>query len=271
MYDPAARKTVSVVDREATIAAQSKQDAIASRFRDWVWEDGARRAALVAEYNRRFNSLVPRQFDGSLLSFEGMAADIELAKHQKDGAARIVFGGNSLLWYCVGAGKTYTMAAASQELKRMGLASKPLFSVPKHLVGQWGIEFMRLYPQASILVATDADFEKDNRKRFVARIAAGDWDAVIVSETQLAKIPLPPELEARYIEEEKIRIEDAIDQARMSDDAAKRLTVKQLEGRRKRLETRLEKTRKHDQDDMLDFTDLGIDRIFVDEALRLIR
>lgn len=172
MYDPAARKTVSVVDREATIAAQSKQDAIASRFRDWVWEDGARRAALVAEYNRRFNSLVPRQFDGSLLSFEGMAADIELAKHQKDGAARIVFGGNSLLWYCVGAGKTYTMAAASQELKRMGLASKPLFSVPKHLVGQWGIEFMRLYPQASILVATDADFEKDNRKRFVARIAA---------------------------------------------------------------------------------------------------
>ena len=155
MYDPAARKTVSVVDREATIAAQSKQDAIASRFRDWVWEDGARRAALVAEYNRRFNSLVPRQFDGSLLSFEGMAADIELAKHQKDGAARIVFGGNSLLWYCVGAGKTYTMAAASQELKRMGLASKPLFSVPKHLVGQWGIEFMRLYPQASILVATD--------------------------------------------------------------------------------------------------------------------
>ncbi|MFR8831997.1 MAG: DEAD/DEAH box helicase family protein, partial [Eggerthella lenta] len=197
MYDPAARKTVSVVDREATIAAQSKQDAIASRFRDWVWEDGARRAALVAEYNRRFNSLVPRQFDGSLLSFEGMAADIELAKHQKDGAARIVFGGNSLLWYCVGAGKTYTMAAASQELKRMGLASKPLFSVPKHLVGQWGIEFMRLYPQASILVATDADFEKDNRKRFVARIAAGDWDAVIVSETQLAKIPLPPELEAR--------------------------------------------------------------------------
>ena len=148
----------------------------------------------------------------------------------------------------------------------MGLASKPLFSVPKHLVGQWGIEFMRLYPQASILVATDADFEKDNRKRFVARIAAGDWDAVIVSETQLAKIPLPPELEARYIEEEKIRIEDAIDQARMSDDAAKRLTVKQLEGRRKRLETRLEKTRKHDQDDMLDFTDLGIDRIFVDEA-----
>lgn len=266
MYDPAARKTVSVVDREATIAAQSKQDAIASRFRDWVWEDGARRAALVAEYNRRFNSLVPRQFDGSLLSFEGMAADIELAKHQKDGAARIVFGGNSLLWYCVGAGKTYTMAAASQELKRMELASKPLFSVPKHLVGQWGIEFMRLYPQASILVATDADFEKDNRKRFVARIAAGDWDAVIVSETQLAKIPLPPELEARYIEEEKIRIEDAIDQARMSDDAAKRLTVKQLEGRRKRLETRLEKTRKHDQDDMLDFTDLGIDRIFVDEA-----
>ena len=266
VYDPATRKTVSVVDREATIAAQAKQDAIAARFRDWVWEDGPRRRALVAEYNRRFNSLVPRVYDGSVLSFEGMSADIELEPHQRDGAARIVFGGNSLLWYCVGAGKTFTLAAASQELKRLKLASKPLFSVPKHLVGQWGIEYMRLYPQASILVASEEDFSKENRRRFIGRIASGDWDAVIISETQLAKIPLPPELEARYIEEERDRIEDAIEQALASDDAAKRLTVKQLEARRKRLETRLEKTRKHDQDDMLSFADLGIDRIFVDEA-----
>ena len=190
VYDPSSRKTLSVVDREATIAAQSKQDAIASRFRDWVWEDDARRAALVAEYNRRFNSLVPRQFDGSMLSFDGMAADIELAPHQKDGAARVVFGGNSLLWHCVGAGKTFLMIAASQELKRMGLASKSLFSVPKHLVGQWSVEYMRLYPQASILVASEADFAKEHRKRFVGRIASGDWDAVIMSETHLAKIPL---------------------------------------------------------------------------------
>ena len=266
VYDPSSRKTLSVVDREATIAAQSKQDAIASRFRDWVWEDDARRAALVAEYNRRFNSLVPRQFDGSMLSFDGMAADIELAPHQKDGAARVVFGGNSLLWHCVGAGKTFLMIAASQELKRMGLASKSLFSVPKHLVGQWSVEYMRLYPQASILVASEADFAKEHRKRFVGRIASGDWDAVIMSETQLAKIPLSADLEARYIEDELARILDAIERAETSDDAAKRLTVKQLEARKKRLETRLEKTKKHDQDDMLTFEELGFDRMFVDEA-----
>ena len=258
-------KEKRVPNTKETIKARNAQDALRQAFKDWVFDDPARRERLVGYYNEHFNTTRPREFDGSHLTLPGINPSIQLYSHQKDAVARILYGGNALLAHCVGAGKTWTMAAAAMELRRLGLSHKPMFVVPNSLTEQWGTEFQQLYPGANILVATEADFTKENRKAFCARIATGDYDAVIIGHTQFEKIPLSPENERRHIERQLDALELSLTDAKRNKDL--NFTVKRLESSKKKLETRLEKLMDaKEKDDVVTFEELGVDRLFVDEA-----
>ena len=258
-------KEKRVPNTKETIKARNAQDALRQAFKDWVFDDPARRERLVGYYNEHFNTTRPREFDGSHLTLPGINPSIQLYSHQKDAVARILYGGNALLAHCVGAGKTWTMAAAAMELRRLGLSHKPMFVVPNSLTEQWGTEFQQLYPGANILVATEADFTKENRKAFCARIATGDYDAVIIGHTQFEKIPLSPENERRHIERQLDTLELSLTDAKRNKDL--NFTVRRLESSKKKLETRLEKLMDaKEKDDVVTFEELGVDRLFVDEA-----
>lgn len=250
--------------KETTLAAQ-KQEAIREAFKDWVFRDAVRREKLCETYNRRFNSIRPREYDGSHLTFPGMSPDITLRPHQQNAVARQIYGNNTLLAHCVGAGKTFEMIAAAMESKRLGLCQKSLFVVPNHLIGQWGSEFLQLYPGANILAATKKDFEPSNRKKFCSRIATGDYDAVIIGHSQFEKIPLSRERQVKMIERQMDDIENAIALAKA--ERGEQYTVKQMEKMKKNLKVKLE--RLNDQtkkDDVVTFEQLGVDRLFVDES-----
>lgn len=254
-----------VLNQDETTLAQEKQDAIKQAFKDWIFNDPERREQLVNKYNELFNSIRPREYDGSHLRLAGMSPEIKLRPHQLNAIARIVYGGNTLLAHQVGAGKTFEMAAAAMESKRLGLCNKPLFAVPNHLTEQWGAEFMRLYPSANILVATGKDFEAKNRKRLCAKIATGNYDAIIIGHSQLKKIPISPEREQEML---RRQVED-ITQGIMALDGQQeaRFTVKRLESTKKSLMTRLKKLADvAKRDDVITFEELGVDRLFVDEA-----
>ncbi|MEA4954842.1 MAG: DEAD/DEAH box helicase family protein [Pseudoflavonifractor sp.] len=255
-----------VLNKKQTILAQQKQAAVRQAFRDWIWQDPERRQRLTSYYNEHFNDTRPREYDGSHIHFNGMNPEIHLRKHQQDAVARILYGGNTLLAHVVGAGKTWTMAAAAMESKRLGLCQKSLFVVPSHLTEQWGAEFLQLYPAANILVATKKDFEKANRKKFCARIATGDYDAVILGHSQFEKIPMSLERQQKQLERQIAEIEMGISDMRASEDAP-RYTIKQMEYTRKNLEDKLKKlTSTERKDDVITFEELGVDRLFVDEA-----
>lgn len=250
--------------KETTLAAQ-KQETIREAFKDWVFRDPDRRQDLVAKYNELFNSTRPREYDGAHLKFPGMTPDIELKPHQKNAVAHVLYGDNSLLAHCVGAGKTFEMTAAAMESKRLGLCQKSLFVVPNHLTEQWASDFLRLYPGANILAATKKDFEPANRKKFCSRIATGDYDAVIIGHSQFEKIPLSIERQETMIERQIREIELAIEQAKA--DNGERYTIKQMEKTRKSLQTRLEKLNDTSKkDSVVTFEQLGVDRLFVDES-----
>lgn len=242
-----------------------KQEAIREAFKDWVFRDADRREALCKKYNEIFNSNRPREYDGSHLTFPGMTPDIDLRPHQKNAVAHQLYGDNTLLAHCVGAGKTFEMVAAAMESKRLGLAQKSLFVVPNHLTEQWASDFLRLYPGANILAATKKDFEPANRKKFCSRIATGDYDAVIIGHSQFEKIPLSRERQENLIERQIDEIEMAIEQAKAEN--GERYTIKQMEKTKKSLTVRME--RLHDstrKDDVVTFEQLGVDRLFVDES-----
>ena len=250
--------------KETTLAAQ-KQQAIREAFRDWIWKDPQRRQALVRQYNEEMNSTRPREYDGSHIVFGGMNPSITLREHQKNAIAHVLYGGNTLLAHEVGAGKTFEMVAAAMEAKRLGLCQKSLFVVPNHLTEQWASEFLRLYPSANILVTTKKDFEKHNRKKFCARIATGDYDAIIIGHSQFEKIPISKERQERLLREQIWEITEGISEVESS--GGERFTVKQLERIKKSLEARLEKLQAEGRkDDVVTFEQLGVDRLFVDEA-----
>ena len=250
--------------KETTLAAQ-KQQAIRDAFKDWIWRDPARRQALVKQYNEEMNSTRPREYDGSHIVFSGMNPEITLREHQKNAIAHVLYGGNTLLAHEVGAGKTFEMVAAAMESKRLGLCSKSIFVVPNHLTEQWASEFLRLYPSANILVTTKKDFETRNRKKFCARIATGDYDAVIIGHSQFERIPISKERQEKLLQEQIWEITEGISEVQAS--GGERFTVKQLERTKRSLEARLEKLRAdHRKDDVVTFEQLGVDRMFVDEA-----
>nr|WP_235388418.1 SNF2-related protein [Enterocloster clostridioformis] len=250
--------------KETTLAAQ-KQQAIREAFRDWIWRDPERRQTLVRQYNEEMNSTRPREYDGSHITFGGMNPAITLREHQKSAIAHVLYGGNTLLAHEVGAGKTFEMVAASMEAKRLGLCQKSLFVVPNHLTEQWASEFLRLYPSANILVTTQKDFETHNRKKFCARIATGDYDAIIMGHSQFERIPISRERQERLLYEQIDEITEGI--AEVQASGGERFTVKQLERTRKSLEARLEKLQAEGRkDDVVTFEQLGVDRLFVDEA-----
>ena len=250
--------------KETTLAAQ-KQEAIREAFKNWIFNDPERRADLVKVYNERFNSTRPREYDGSHLQFPGMTPDIELKPHQLNAVAHVLYGDNTLLAHCVGAGKTFEMTAAAMELKRLGLAQKSLFVVPNHLTEQWASDFLRLYPGANILAATKKDFEPANRKKFCSRIATGDYDAVIIGHTQFEKIPLSQERQVAILERQIDEITEAIAQAKA--DRGERYTIKQMEKSKKQLMTKLDKLNDQSRkDNVVTFEQLGVDRLFVDES-----
>ena len=250
--------------KETTLAAQ-KQQAIRDAFRDWIWRDPERRQALVRQYNEEMNATRPREYDGSHIVFGGMNPAITLREHQKNAIAHVLYGGNTLLAHEVGAGKTFEMVGAAMEAKRLGLCQKSLFVVPNHLTEQWASEFLRLYPSANILVTTKKDFEKHNRKKFCARIATGDYDAIIMGHSQFEKIPISKERQERLLHEQIWEITEGI--AEVEASGGERFTVKQLERTKKSLEARLEKLQAEDRkDDVVTFEQLGVDRLFVDEA-----
>ena len=250
--------------KETTLAAQ-KQQAIREAFKDWIWKDPQRRQALVRQYNEEMNSTRPREYDGSHIVFGGMNPSITLREHQKNAIAHVLYGGNTLLAHEVGAGKTFEMVAAAMEAKRLGLCQKSLFVVPNHLTEQWASEFLRLYPSANILVTTKKDFEKHNRKKFCARIATGDYDAIIIGHSQFEKIPISKERQERLLREQIWEITEGISEVEAS--GGERFTVKQLERTKKSLEARLEKLQAEGRkDDVVTFEQLGVDRLFVDEA-----
>ncbi len=258
-------KEKRVLNQKATTLAQQKQQAIKDAFQDWIWKDPQRRQHLVAQYNELFNSERPREYDGSHIAFGDMTPDIVLREHQKNAIAHILYGGNTLLAHEVGAGKTFEMAAAAMESKRLGLCRKSMFVVPNHLTEQWASEFMRLYPSANILVTTKKDFEKANRRKFCARIATGDYDAVIIGHSQFEKIPISAERQERLLRAEIDEITQGIEEMRWQH--GERFTVKQLEKTKKSLEARLDKLLAEDKkDDVVTFEQLGVDRLFVDEA-----
>ena len=250
--------------KETTLAAQ-KQQAIREAFKDWIWRDPERRQALVRQYNEEMNATRPREYDGSHIVFGGMNPDITLREHQKNAIAHVLYGGNTLLAHEVGAGKTFEMVGAAMEAKRLGLCQKSLFVVPNHLTEQWASEFLRLYPSANILVTTKKDFEKHNRKKFCARIATGDYDAIIMGHSQFEKIPISKERQERLLHEQIWEITEGISEVESS--GGERFTVKQLERTKKSLEARLEKLQAEGRkDDVVTFEQLGVDRLFVDEA-----
>ena len=250
--------------KETTLAAQ-KQQAIREAFRDWIWRDPERRQTLVRQYNEEMNATRPREYDGSHITFGGMNPAITLREHQKSAIAHVLYGGNTLLAHEVGAGKTFEMVAASMEAKRLGLCQKSLFVVPNHLTEQWASEFLRLYPSANILVTTKKDFETHNRKKFCARIATGDYDAIIMGHSQFERIPISRERQERLLYEQIDEITEGI--AEVQASGGERFTVKQLERTRKSLEARLEKLQAEGRkDDVVTFEQLGVDRLFVDEA-----
>ncbi len=254
-----------VLNSKETTLAQQKQQAIKEAFRDWIWRDPDRRRELVQLYNERFNSTRPREYDGRHLIFPGMNPEITLREHQLNAIAHDLYGGNTLLAHEVGAGKTFEMIAAAMEGKRLGLCQKSLFAVPNHLTEQWASEFLRLYPSANILVATKKDFETRNRKKFCARIATGDYDAVIIGHSQFERIPVSRERQERLLQEQIWEIEDGI--AELKASRAERFTIKELERTKKNLEAKLQKL--HDaarKDDVVTFEQLGVDRLYVDEA-----
>lgn len=262
-YEDANGKTVRVLNEKETNLAAAKQEAINQAFKDWIWQNPDRRNTLTEKYNCLFNSTRPREYDGSHLTFPGMNPNVELRQHQRNAITRILYGGNTLLAHVVGAGKTFEMAAAAMESKRLGMCKKPLFVVPNHLTEQWGAEFLSLYPAANILVATQKDFSTQNRKTFCARIATGDYDAVIIGHSQFEKIPLSVEYQEKVLSEQLNDIEMGIMESRES----KSFSVKEMERTRKSLETKLEQLRAEDRkDDVVTFEQLGVDRIFVDEA-----
>ena len=258
-------KEKRVLNSKETTLAQQKQQAIKEAFRDWIWKDPDRRRELVQLYNERFNSTRPREYDGRHLIFPGMNPEITLREHQRNAIAHDLYGGNTLLAHEVGAGKTFEMIAAAMEGKRLGLCQKSLFAVPNHLTEQWASEFLRLYPSANILVATKKDFETRNRKKFCARIATGDYDAVIIGHSQFERIPVSRERQERLLQEQIWEIEDGISELKAS--RAERFTIKELERTKKNLEAKLQKL--HDaarKDDVVTFEQLGVDRLYVDEA-----
>ena len=254
-----------VLNRKETTLAQQKQELIREEFKEWIFKDMSRRETLCKIYNERFNSIRPREYDGSHIQFVGMNPEIKLMEHQKNAVAHILYGNNTLLAHCVGAGKTFQMIAAGMESKRLGLAQKNLYVVPNHLLEQWGSDFLRLYPGANILVATKKDFEPANRKRFCSRIATGDYDAVIIAHSQFEKIPLSRERQIALLKDQIADITFSIEAAK--EEAGQQYTVKQMEKTKKTLKAKLEKlndqTRK---DDVVTFEQLGIDRLFVDES-----
>ena len=254
-----------VLNQKETMLAQQKQQAIKDTFAGWVWQDPQRRNLLVKQYNELFNSTRPREYDGSHIHFVGMNPEINLQEHQRNAVAHVLYGGNTLLAHEVGAGKSFEMAASAMESKRLGLCQKSLFVVPNHLTEQWASEFLRLYPNAKLLVTSKKDFEPANRKRFCARIATGDYDAVIIGHSQFEKIPLSAERQARIIEDQIEEIEKAIAEAK--EQSGEHFTVKQMEKTRKTLEVKLKKLQSTDRkDDVVTFEQLGVDRLFVDES-----
>lgn len=258
-------KEKRVLNQNETTLAQQKQQAIKDAFAGWVWKDPQRRALLVKKYNELFNSTCPREYDGSHIHFVGMNPEINLREHQRNAVAHVLYGYNTLLAHEVGAGKSFEMAASAMELKRLGLCQKSLFVVPNHLTEQWASEFLRLYPNAKLLVTSKKDFEPANRKKFCARIATGDYDAVIIGHSQFEKIPLSAERQERLIQEQMDEIEEAIEEAK--SQAGEHFTVKQLEKLRKSLKQKLEKLQGTDRkDDVVTFEQLGVDRLFVDES-----
>lgn len=264
MYDEHGNKK-AVFNAKETTAAQAKQEVIKQAFQDWIWKDPERRNRLVRYYNDTFNSVRPREYDGSHITFGGISPEITLRPHQVNAIAHILYGGNTLLAHKVGAGKTFEMVAAAQESKRLGLCQKSMFVVPNHLVGQWASEYLRLYPSANILVTTKQDFETGNRKKFCGRIAAGDYDAVIIGHSQFEKIPMSIERQREQLEKQLDDIERGIDDVQASK--GEQFTVKQLMKTRKAIKTKLEKLNDTKRKDtVIDFEQLGIDRLFIDES-----
>ena len=259
-------KKKAVLNRKETEIARAKQETIKQAFRDWIWKDSTRRERLTRMYNEMFNSIRPREYDGSHLVLAGMNPEIQLKPYQRNAVARILYGGNTLLAHTVGAGKTFEMAAAAMELKRLGLCHKPMFVVPNHLTEQWAAEFLRLYPAANILVTTKKDFETANRKRFCSRIATGEWDAVIIGHSQFEKIPMSDEYRERSLLEQRKEVVDTLAQER-SSTCRSPFTVKELEGVKKRIDAELKELNSlNRKDSVITFEDLGVDRIFVDES-----
>ena len=258
-------KPKRVLNKRETMLAQQKQQVIKDAFANWVWQDPQRRIALVKQYNELFNSTRPREYDGSHIHFVGMNPEITLREHQRNAIAHVLYGGNTLLAHEVGAGKTYEMAASAMEAKRLGLCQKSLFVVPNHLTEQWASEFLNLYPNAKLLVARKKDFETANRKKFCARIATGDYDAVIIGHSQFERIPLSFERQERIIQEQIYETLAAINELKVH--AGENFSIKQMEKTRKTLETKLEKLRSDERkDDVVTFEQLGVDRLFVDES-----
>ena len=263
-YDDSGKK-VAILNTKQTAIAQGKQEQIKQEFADWIWADPNRRERLTTLYNEKFNSIRPREYDGSHLNFVGINPEITLRPHQVNAIAHILYGGNTLLAHVVGAGKTFEMVAAAQESKRLGLCQKSLFVVPNHLTEQWAAEYLQLYPAANILVATKKDFETKNRKRFCSRIATGDYDAIIIGHSQFEKIPMSQERQKFILEQQKQEILDGIRELKRNN--GDNFSVKQMERSRKSIQQRLEKLNDQSRkDDVITFEELGVDRIFVDEA-----
>lgn len=263
-YDDDGNKQ-AILNKKETMIAQQKQDTIKESFNNWIWKEPQRREELTQIYNRLFNSIRPREYNGDHLEFPGMNPEITLRKHQKDAIAHILYGQNVLLAHVVGAGKTFEMTAACMELKRLGLAQKPMFVVPNHLVEQWGAEFLQLYPSANILVATKRDFEKKNRKKLFSKMATGEYDAIIIGHSQFEKIPMSIERQKMNIENEIEEITSGISSLKANN--GERFTIKQLERTKKGLKAKLEKLNKNDRkDNLITFEEIGVDRLFVDEA-----
>ncbi|HEN9890110.1 TPA: DEAD/DEAH box helicase family protein [Streptococcus agalactiae] len=264
IINPDGSKT-SVLNRKETLLAGQKQELIKEEFKNWIFSDQERRNRLVKLYNERFNSIRNREYDGSNLSFEGMTTEIDLRPHQRNAIARSLYGGNTLLAHVVGSGKTFEMVASAMESKRLGMCSKSLFVVPNHLTGQIGREFMQLYPSANIMVADKKDFEPKNRKRFIGRIATGEYDAVVIGHTQFEKIPMSKEYQEKHIQDQIDEIINYVEEYK--HDRNQNFTVKQLEKTKKKLETRLEKLNDDfKKDDVITFEELGVDKLFIDEA-----
>ena len=258
-------KEKRVLNKKETMIAQQKQEMIKEAFKEWIFRDIDRREDLCRKYNDLFNSIRPREYDGSHIQFAGMTPEITLMPHQKNAVAHILYGNNTLLAHCVGAGKTFQMIAAGMESRRLGLAQKNLYVVPNHLTEQWGCDFLRLYPGANVLVATKKDFEPANRKKFCSRIATGDYDAIIIGHSQFERIPLSRERQIASVERQMNDITNAI--AELAEEEGTRYTIKQMEKTRKTLETRLAKLNDQSRkDDVVTFEQLGVDRLFVDES-----